>query len=382
MRLPDGAKSRAVLIGTAAFDRLPGVPHTSNNLAAMRDALVRHTGLPREHCARVEDERDLAAIGGAVQAAVKGADDLLLVYYSGHGLVDSNGELFLTQPQSSAELLQWSAIPYAALERQIRYARAAVKVIILDCCYSGRAIGGMSDEDGGILGKIQVTGSFTLTSSPANAESLAPEGSRHTAFTGALLEVLEEGSEDAGEFLALRDVYRELLRRSRANGMPEPQLCVTHTAERLSLARNRYRPEPVEPPRVEVPAPAQRQTPPEEHRSVPRASPWHRMKAEWEWPPVEPILTADEVHEVRFTTVRLSEGYDENEVDAFLDQVALALSVREAGTQRMTVEDVRNAQFATTRLREGYDMDEVDNFLDQIELELERRSALRENSRA
>ena len=40
-------------------------------------------------------------------------------------------------------------------------------------------------------------------------------------------------------------------------------------------------------------------------------------------------------------------------------------------------EDVRNKQFTTVRLREGYDEDEVDAFLDEVEAELTR--LLREN---
>ena len=43
----------------------------------------------------------------------------------------------------------------------------------------------------------------------------------------------------------------------------------------------------------------------------------------------------------------------------------------------LTPEDVRNKQFTTVRLREGYDEDEVDQFLDEVESELTR--LLREN---
>lgn len=38
----------------------------------------------------------------------------------------------------------------------------------------------------------------------------------------------------------------------------------------------------------------------------------------------------------------------------------------------LTPEDVRNKQFTTVRLREGYDEDEVDAFLDEVETELRR----------
>ncbi|MDX3762774.1 DivIVA domain-containing protein [Streptomyces sp. AK02-04a] len=43
----------------------------------------------------------------------------------------------------------------------------------------------------------------------------------------------------------------------------------------------------------------------------------------------------------------------------------------------LTPEDVRNKQFTTVRLREGYDEDEVDAFLDKVEVELTR--LVREN---
>src|SRR5256884_429774 len=41
----------------------------------------------------------------------------------------------------------------------------------------------------------------------------------------------------------------------------------------------------------------------------------------------------------------------------------------------LTPADVRNKQFSTTRLRPGYDEEEVDAFLDEVEVELDRREA-------
>src|SRR5579875_1906382 len=43
----------------------------------------------------------------------------------------------------------------------------------------------------------------------------------------------------------------------------------------------------------------------------------------------------------------------------------------------LTPEDVHNKQFTTVRLREGYDEEEVDAFLDEVEAELTR--LIREN---
>lgn len=65
-----------------------------------------------------------------------------------------------------------------------------------------------------------------------------------------------------------------------------------------------------------------------------------------------------------FTTVRLREGYNIDEVDAFLAEMDRALSGRlpdQALADRMT-----NARFTPVRLRRGYDMEEVDQHLDDL----------------
>jgi DivIVA domain-containing protein len=89
------------------------------------------------------------------------------------------------------------------------------------------------------------------------------------------------------------------------------------------------------------------------------------------------LLTTRDIHTVQFKTVRLTPGYDEDEVDSFLDRAALALADPPEGPQRMRAVDIRNTRFTTTRLREGYDMDEVDSLLDRVELEFRRRERLR-----
>ena len=47
-----------------------------------------------------------------------------------------------------------------------------------------------------------------------------------------------------------------------------------------------------------------------------------------------------------------------------------------------TTADVRNKQFSTTRLRPGYDEEEVDAFLDEVESELDRLIQENEELRA
>jgi DivIVA domain-containing protein len=109
-------------------------------------------------------------------------------------------------------------------------------------------------------------------------------------------------------------------------------------------------------------------------------------------------LTPLDVRNRKFGTTRLSPGYAEDEVSAFLDLTAAELDVlvREnralasaladarAGVSSGDVRipppsvhhlipaDINNARFTTTRLRPGYDIHEVVDFLDEVAREIAR----------
>jgi DivIVA domain-containing protein len=70
----------------------------------------------------------------------------------------------------------------------------------------------------------------------------------------------------------------------------------------------------------------------------------------------------DRIRTVRFSTTILQPGYDEREVDKFLDKLAADLG--EFG--RLDPAEVRDVTFSTTRLRPGYCEQEVDDFLDEV----------------
>ena len=55
-------------------------------------------------------------------------------------------------------------------------------------------------------------GTYLLTATAANAVALAPPGERYTAFTGALLGLLNTGIPDGPELLTFAQIYPRLLR--------------------------------------------------------------------------------------------------------------------------------------------------------------------------
>jgi tetratricopeptide (TPR) repeat protein len=142
--------------------------------------------------------------------------------------------------------------------------------VILDSCFSGRAIGEtLTDSDEAVLGQLQVEGTYTLTSAPANRAAIILPGERHTAFTERLLSLLTTGSPHAGERITLGDIYRHLYAQLGAEGLPLPQQRGTATADLLGLVQNR-RP-------TRMPA-ILRPNPPVSQATGPVALPWVRPK--------------------------------------------------------------------------------------------------------
>ena len=86
-------------------------------------------------------------------------------------------------------------------------------------------------------------------------------------------------------------------------------------------------------------------------------------------------LTPEQVRDQRFATTRLTTGYNEREVDDFLDRAEFTLEAFRSGRpDRATLssQEVERVQFSTTRARPGYDPEQVDRFLDVLAEELRR----------
>jgi len=80
-----------------------------------------------------------------------------------------------------------------------------------------------------------------------------------------------------------------------------------------------------------------------------------------------PAVTPEDVHNVAFSKPRIGQrGYNEDEVDAFLNRVATALR-DPAAKGGVTPADIRNVAFSKPPFgKRGYSEDEVDAFLDRV----------------
>lgn len=245
MRLPDPQRSRLVLIGTSKYedDNLPDLPAVDRGIRDLKTMFTDPVyGLvPEEHCDVLADEGDLRLIGRRLRAAASHAEDLLLVYFAGHGLVAGRRhELYLALRDTEWEEPEFSALEYDKLRNAVLNSPAATKVIVLDCCFSGRVLtGSMADPATELISQAEVDGSYVLASAHGNDVAIILPDEDHTAFTGRLLGLLRDGVPGGPELLTVDALYRQLRAKMKAAGLPLPHRRGSDSADLLALARNR-----------------------------------------------------------------------------------------------------------------------------------------------
>jgi Caspase domain len=239
---PDRAWSDALLIGTSVYDdpTLPDLLPVANNLADLQHVLTDpSTGAfhPRR-CHVIADAENVSQVGSRLGQLAKEAGDVLLVYFSGHGMVDeSDNELYLAVSGSTRRDCRFNAIPYAWIRKELARSSARLRVVILDCCFSGRAAGAMSaDQD--VAAQIGIEGSYVLASTPANTQALCLPGAANSAFTGELLTLMRRPTPPGQEPATLEQMYQELVVLMRDQGLPTPQRRVQNDAAQLTLIRS------------------------------------------------------------------------------------------------------------------------------------------------
>ncbi len=238
VRLPDRQRSRAVLIGTGRYadGKLPDLPvvrRTIRDLTAVLTDPV-YGVVAKNHCTVLEDQADIRLIGRALTSAASQAADLLLVYFVGHGLVAGRRhDLYLGLPGSEWAEPEFNSLEYDKLRSAVLDSAAATKIIILDCCFSGRVVS-EADPVTEMVGQMEVEGTYVLASAGRDQVALIQPGEDHTAFTGRFLHMLRNGVPGGPEFLTVDYLYQQLLARMKAEGLSQPKKRGTSTLRTLA----------------------------------------------------------------------------------------------------------------------------------------------------
>ncbi|MGH3874180.1 MAG: caspase, EACC1-associated type [Pseudonocardiaceae bacterium] len=130
-------------------------------------------------------------------------DDLTLLYFSGHGVKDNDGRLYLAMANTRRDSLLFTALSAEQIDQAMSDCPSHRQVLILDCCYSGAFPAGRlakADTDVHALERFQGRGRTVLTASDATQYSF--EGNQlhgeatQSVFTRYLVAGLHDGSAD------------------------------------------------------------------------------------------------------------------------------------------------------------------------------------------
>ncbi|MGH3836234.1 MAG: caspase, EACC1-associated type, partial [Pseudonocardiaceae bacterium] len=238
-----GAGVRILLAGTGrhrAGSELPDLPAVSATVADLATTVVQRCGAHPDQVRTLLDPASPLVFGRELTAAAAQAEDVLVVCYLGHGLLDAHGELYLAT-QATDHLrdgLGYTALPYAALREELAKSRARSVIVLLDCCFSGRATGSPYPADLDGFATTRSPGGYLLASAAPEELALAPTGERYTAFTGELIRLLRDGDPAGPRELTLDHLYRCLDRALPEQGRSRPRRYAAGRTGELVLAPN------------------------------------------------------------------------------------------------------------------------------------------------
>lgn len=196
----------ALLIGTDEYIEFPSLNAPSKDVQALEDVLKNDAiGYFDEvkplinqpwHTVRTEFFRFLKD---------KKSDDLLLIYFSGHGVLSDLGDVYLAFKDTQKDLVDGTSIDANSINNALDQCVSKRKVLILDCCHSG-AIG--KDKKAGVVPPLVIEPTFkgngkgrvVLTAS--GPTQLAADGNRVdenielSLFTHFLVDGLKNGQAD------------------------------------------------------------------------------------------------------------------------------------------------------------------------------------------
>jgi hypothetical protein len=130
-------------------------------------------------------------------------NDLMLLFYAGHGKLDRSGRLCLATADTQESALYSTSIPAAELRNVIANSSCGAVVLLLDCCYSGAA--GREFTRGSVVEQLKLMQEtqglhvLTATTGYQTARELQsePGGPVMGKFTHAIAEGVKSGSADS-----------------------------------------------------------------------------------------------------------------------------------------------------------------------------------------
>lgn len=169
-----------------------------------------------------------------------GPDGLLLIHYSGHGFLDSTGDLYLATLDTEPNVLP-SAVAALGIHKLRLQHRIKRLILCLDCCFAGAATEGIrATASARLQGFAESKGVYVLAA--CRKMEVAQEDEGHGYFTKYLIEGIEGGAAGADSphitvGMLHRFVAERLARHPRAVQTPQLSVIEQEGSELVVAAR-------------------------------------------------------------------------------------------------------------------------------------------------
>jgi hypothetical protein len=210
-----GGKRYAVLVGNGSFTeagrdapRLPALRCPAADVAGLQDLL----GQPTHGAYAVTTliDRPHNEIRRALYDCLKkaGPEDQVMIYYSGHGKLDEQGNLYLAGSDTDPESLDPTALAAADVQKYVGESRAGARIVILDCCFSGAverifrhgtAKGEVAEQAGQALRAQAGQGVFYLTASTDVQTAEEKDQDHYSLLTKHIITGIGGGAADTND---------------------------------------------------------------------------------------------------------------------------------------------------------------------------------------
>ncbi|MDC0720175.1 caspase family protein [Nannocystis bainbridge] len=196
------ARRIALIVGVSHYTGLAPLPNSLRDAAMLVSVLQHVAGFDDVQLLQDPDERRL---GEAVELLFndRAPEDLLLFYFSGHGVKDDRGLLFFAVPETrrhaNGELVRSSAVSSRHVHDVMNNSRSRRQVVILDCCFSGAFADGTHAKDGGrvdLRESMGGEGRAVLASSSSTQYSFDTQDGGLSLYTQFLVHGIATGEAD------------------------------------------------------------------------------------------------------------------------------------------------------------------------------------------
>jgi hypothetical protein len=232
-----------VLIGTSDYAFLRPVPAAGHSLRRMAALLSGPLcGWPRERLIVHPNVPSPGDLLDQLITAFEAVTDVALFYFVGHGQISPDDQLCLglarSRPEASRRAV--TSLRFGDVRQALLDSKAAVKIVILDCCFAGLAT--VPSLAGDVLDLTAGTGAYTMAATSAYTtawyQDEAGLAEPQTYFTKYLADLVEEGIPGLPSRLQVDPLYRKLLVNLVADGRPAPRSRAVDDAREFEFAYN------------------------------------------------------------------------------------------------------------------------------------------------